>query len=190
MALLRGKALPVDVPEAMRQGEIRDEIVTDGGRRILTRYATPVTDGEGRPIGRLVALRDVTAEREADRLKDEFFALVSHELRTPLTSMLGYLDLVRDEALSDDATEFVDVIERNALRLQRVVGDLLFVARFEAGHIPLLESEVDLRPLCDEALAAALPAADRAGVHLQLDADRTALLLADRDGSARSSTTS
>lgn len=181
MALLRGKAIPVDVPETMRQGEMRDEIVTDAGRRILTRYATPVTDGEGRAIGRLVALRDVTAEREADRLKDEFFALVSHELRTPLTSMLGYLDLVRDENLSEDAIEFVDVIERNALRLQRVVGDLLFVARFEAGHIPIMESSIDLRPLCDEALAAALPAADRAGVHLQLDADRSAILSADRD---------
>jgi signal transduction histidine kinase len=181
MALLRGKALPVDVPETMRQGELRDEIVADSGRRILTRYATPVTDGEGRAIGRLVALRDVTAERDADRLKDEFFALVSHELRTPLTSMLGYLDLVRDEELSEDATEFIDVIERNAMRLQRVVGDLLFVARFEAGHIPIMEGNIDLRPLCDEALAAALPAADGAGVQLQLDADRSAMLSADRD---------
>ena len=181
MALLRGKALAVDVPETMRQGELRDEIITDAGRRVLTRYATPVTDGEGRPVGRLVALRDVTAEREADRLKDEFFALVSHELRTPLTSMLGYLELVRDEVLSDDALDFIDVIERNAHRLQRVVGDLLFVARFEAGHIPILEGELDLRTLCDEAIAAALPAADRAGVHIQLDADRTAVLSADRD---------
>lgn len=181
MALLRGKALPVDVPDTMRQGEMRDEIVTDAGRRVLTRYATPVTDGEGRPIGRLVALRDITAEREADRLKDEFFALVSHELRTPLTSMLGYLDLVRDEELSEDATEFIDVIERNAQRLQRVVGDLLFVARFEAGHIPILVSHLDVRTLCDEAIAAALPAADRANVTLSLDADRTALLDADSD---------
>lgn len=181
MALLRGKAIPVDVPDAMRRGELRDEIVTDAGRRVLTRYATPVTDGEGRPIGRLVALRDVTAEREADRLKDEFFALVSHELRTPLTSMLGYLDLMRDDDLSDETMEFVDVIERNARRLQRVVGDLLFVARFEAGHIPLMESDVDLRVLCDEAIAAAFPAAESQGVRLQLDADRTAPLVADRD---------
>lgn len=181
MALLRGKALPVDVPDTMQRGEIRDEIVTDAGRRVLTRYATPVTDGEGRAVGRLVALRDVTAEREADRLKDEFFALVSHELRTPLTSMLGYLDLVRDENLSEDAQEFIDVIERNAQRLQRVVGDLLFVARFEAGHIPILVSRLDVRTLCDEAIAAALPAADRANVRLQLDADLHAELEADRD---------
>lgn len=181
MAMLRAKALAVDVPETMRQGEIRDEIVTDAGRRVLTRYATPVTDGEGRPIGRLVALRDVTAEREADRLKDEFFALVSHELRTPLTSMLGYLELVRDENLSEDGLEFIDVIERNAHRLQRVVGDLLFVARFEAGHIPILVGQLDVRTLCDEALAAALPAAERASVQLHLDADRSALLDADRD---------
>ncbi len=73
------------------------------------------------------------------------------------------------------------MIERNALRLQSVVGDLLFVARFEAGHIPIMESSIDLRPPLHEALAAALPAADRAGVHLQLDADRSAILSADRD---------
>ena len=181
MALLRGKALAVDVPDTMRLGELRDEVVTDAGRRIFTRYATPVTDGEGRAIGRLVALRDVTAEREAERLKDEFFALVSHELRTPLTSMLGYLDLVRDEALSPDALDFIEIIERNANRLQRVVGDLLFVARFDAGHIPILEGELDVRRLCDEALEAARPAADAAGVLLLLDADRSAVMQGDRD---------
>lgn len=181
MALLRGKALAVDVPETMDRGELRDDVITDAGRRIFTRYATPVTDGEGRPIGRLVALRDVTAERESDRLKDEFFALVSHELRTPLTSMSGYLDLLRDEEQSADALDFIDVIERNANRLQRVVGDLLFVARFDAGHIPILEGPLDLGTLCEEAVEAARPAADSAGVVLSLDADASAPIVGDRD---------
>jgi len=181
MALLRGKALAVDVPASMQSQELRDEIVTDGGRKVLTRYASPVTDNDGRPIGRLVALRDVTAEREADRLKDEFFALVSHELRTPLTSMLGYLELIRDEPMTEDATEFIDVIERNAGRLQRVVGDLLFVARFEAGHIPLLTGEVDVRQLCEQAIEAALPAAERAEVTLRFEGGRPAPITADRD---------
>ena len=48
-------------------------------------------------VGRLLVLREVTAEAEAERLKDEFFALVSHELRTPLTSIIGYLELLLEE---------------------------------------------------------------------------------------------
>lgn len=68
---------------------------------------------------------------ELDALKDDFIASVSHELRTPLTSIRGYLDLVREgEAgeLTDDQERFLGIVDRNADRLLRVVGDLLFVA--------------------------------------------------------------
>src|SRR5207248_6959013 len=72
--------------------------------------------------------------RELDRLKDEFVALVSHELRTPLTSIRGYLELMNeDDNLTGEQLRFLETIERNAHRLQRVVGDLLFVAQVEAG---------------------------------------------------------
>jgi PAS domain S-box-containing protein len=73
------------------------------------------------------------AEDEADRLKNEFFALVSHELRTPLTSIVGYVELLLDDSEDDQERRFLSVIERNARRLERLVGDLLFVAQFEAG---------------------------------------------------------
>ena len=75
------------------------------------------------------------AERDSERLKDEVLALVSHELRTPLTSVVGYVDLVLDgsDELSPDVRRFLEVVERNARRLLRLVGDLLFVAQVEAG---------------------------------------------------------
>src|SRR6516164_1903900 len=62
--------------------------------RDLEVYSAPVTDRENRDLGRLHAFRDVTKEREAERIKDEFVSLVSHELRTPLTSIKGYVDLL------------------------------------------------------------------------------------------------
>lgn len=122
-------------------------------------------------IGKLVAevLERRRAEAEAERLKNEFFALVSHELRTPLTSIIGYLELVlEDEAgeVPEEQRAFLNVIERNARRLLRLVGDLLFVAQVEAGTLSLERREVDLVAVVQEAVAAARPRAEQAGVEL------------------------
>ena len=81
-------------------------------------------DNEGRQKGSVLAFTDVTALVSALEARDKFVATVSHELRTPLTSILGYLELLRDEP---DA-EYLGVIERNAQRLLTLINDLLLVA--------------------------------------------------------------
>lgn len=124
------------------------------------------------------------AEGESERLKEEFFALVSHELRTPLTSIVGYLDIVREgEAgeLSDQQARFLDVIDRNARRLVRLVGDLLFVAQVEAGTLGLERGEVDLAAVAGEAVEAARPRAENQGVSLTLVAEPVEIGGADGD---------
>jgi signal transduction histidine kinase len=86
--------------------------------------------------GRSFVGREVTQERELDRLKDEFVATVSHELRTPLTSLMGFLEMVRNgEAgeLTPEQERFLAIVSRSSERLRRLVGDLLFVARLDAG---------------------------------------------------------
>ena len=115
----------------------------------------PLRDSRGAIIGTFGISRDVTAQikaehtlarhaqrlssqneslRELDRLKDEFIGLVSHELRTPLTSIIGYVELLKDARARDlDTGEFADVIQRNAERLLRLVGDLLFLSRMQSG---------------------------------------------------------
>jgi len=160
--------------------ESRDELVH--GERTLLRYAAPVRDSTHARMGRLVVLRDISAEREAERFKDEFFALVSHELRTPLTSIIGYLELVLDdEQLDDDARRYLEVVDRNAQRLLRLVGDMLFVAQVDAGRLQLEHEIVDLAELAADSVEAAQPAADRAGVRLLLEADTTRTVTGDRD---------
>jgi PAS domain S-box-containing protein len=116
------------------------------------------------------------AEREAERLKDEFFTLVSHELRTPLTSIIGYLEELREaregEPLEpEEELRFLGILERNARRLERLVGDLLFVARLEEGKLRLERSRVDLTRLAEEAVEVAAPMAERSGIRLGLRAE-------------------
>ncbi len=165
-------------------GELRDEVVLPGGRRTFARYVAPVHDGRGRLIGRLLVVRDITGEREAERAKQDFFALVSHELRTPLTAILGYVELV----LADDGAPFppehaphLEVIERNARRLVRLVGDLLFAAQVEGAPLLLEPGEVDLPALVRDAVELASRRAEAAGVELVTELDAVDRCVGDRD---------
>jgi PAS domain S-box-containing protein len=123
------------------------------------------------------------AELEADRLKDEFFALVSHELRTPLTSITGYLELVLEEAetLDPQSRRFLQVVERNSRRLHRLVGDLLFVAQVEAGRLSLDRHAVPLEGVVADCIEAARPRAEENGVALRYRAEDVGEMQGDGD---------
>ncbi|MGI8580073.1 MAG: sensor histidine kinase, partial [Solirubrobacteraceae bacterium] len=165
-------------------GESRDEITILGSGRTFARYAAPVLDSAGTFIGRLVVVREVTGERQAERMKDEFFALVSHELRTPLTSIIGYLELVLDDdvgALHPEHRRHLGVVERNAGRLLRLVGDMLFVAQVEAGTLSLEPGLVDIGQLVREAVDAARPRAEEASIALSADVDPVPTCPGDAD---------
>ncbi len=71
-----------------------DEFEDRESGRVFQGFTAPVLDDRGEFLGRLWTLREVTQERELERLKDEFVATVSHELRTPLTSMMGFLEML------------------------------------------------------------------------------------------------
>jgi signal transduction histidine kinase len=136
----------------------------------------------GEQVGHVLYRR--LARMEADRMKDEFLALVSHELRTPLTSIVGYLELLGDDAedlSSAESRRFLEVIERNATRLQRLVDDVLFAARAEAGRLALATRDVNLGSVADESVAAARPGAADRGVTLRLDVEETPDMAGDPD---------
>jgi signal transduction histidine kinase len=121
--------------------------------------------------------------RRLDRMKDDFVAAVSHELRTPLTSIRGYLDLMLDgEAgiLTDEQHHFLTIVGRNADRLLRVAGDLLFVAQVEAGTLSLQRGPADLDELVRQAVDAARPAASEKRVELEIEPDGLCEVEVDR----------
>jgi signal transduction histidine kinase len=105
------------------------------------------------------------------RLRGDFVASVSHELRTPLTSIIGYLELLKDDEsanLTAAQQTFLGVVHRSALRLRGLVGDLLLVAEAEGGALALDLHDVDIAALAAECVEAARPAADAKEIELNL----------------------
>jgi signal transduction histidine kinase/CheY-like chemotaxis protein len=100
----------------------------------------------------LVHMRAVMEQAQtASRAKTQFLANMSHEIRTPMTAMLGYLDMVRDEAPSAERrVELIDAIQRNGEHMLEVLNDILDYSQLQSGQTPLEEQEVDPRDLCRE----------------------------------------
>ena len=159
---------PDELPlERARRGEAFDDQVVwfgvePGPRRALTISARRLTDPDAGDAGAVVVSRDVTAELNALRARDDLVASVSHELRTPLTSILGYLDLAIEDPDTPDAVRAnLDIAERNAERLLRIVADILAASSSSPTTVGAsLEPQlVDARDLVDAAAADALPRA-------------------------------
>jgi len=121
--------------------------------------------------------------RELDAMKDEFVALVSHELRTPLTAIKGYTELVLDGTageLNDEQRTMLAAVDRNSIRLFRLINDLLFVAQVNAGKLNVAIEDVDLAAVAAEAVADARPRATAAQVTLEFECQSTPTVRADR----------
>ncbi len=111
--------------ESVELTGLRDPAVT-----LIARTATV-----GRPPGRgaVVVLHDITDLRRADQMRRDFVANVSHELRTPLTAVRGYVEALAD-AEPEDSRRFLEIVSRHTLRMERLVRDLLRLARLDAGQ--------------------------------------------------------
>jgi len=147
-------------------------------------WTAAVRDDAGSFLGRIWTMRDVTDQRELDRLKDEFVATVSHELRTPLTSMMGFLQMIREgEAgeLSAEQERFLAIVYRSSERLQRLVGDLLFVARLDASGLQLQFGEVRVDAVVQEAIETVTALARSRELTLVTELEELAPIEGDRE---------
>jgi len=161
-----------------------DEFEDAVSGRVFQGFTNPVRDDHGHVLGRIWTLRDVTRERELDRLKDEFVATVSHELRTPLTSMMGFLEMIREEEvgeLTDEQRRFLSIVHRSSERLQRLVGDLLFVARLDANGLQLQLADVHLDDVMRECIEATSALARARELELRTDIQQLPPIPGDRE---------
>lgn len=112
---------------------------------------------------------------EETHAREAFFAQVSHEFRTPLTSIVGYGDMLLADARGtervepEERIEALETTDRNARRLLRLVNDLLFAARVGADMLRIQHADFDLATIVRQAVDAAEPAANSAGVRLEAE---------------------
>src|SRR6266540_167798 len=153
-------------------------------RRTFQGFTAPVRgDGDGF-VGRIWTLREMTQERELDRLKDDFVASVSHELRTPLTAITGFLELLRTRApgpLTAEQERFLSIVYRSAERLQRLVGDLLFVAYLDARGLALRLDDIDVGAVVAHGVEAVAATAHGREIDLRHDAQPVPRVRGDRE---------
>ncbi len=152
-----------------KTGALTPAVVAEGTRVFVAR-AAPVTDAQGR--GAVLVLHDITDLQRADQIRRDFVANVSHELRTPLTAIRGYVEALSD-GLSDpvESRKFLEIIARHTARMERLVNDLLRLARLEAGQEPPEYSSCHVESLVGAVVADLQPAIDarRQRVHVHVD---------------------
>ena len=171
-----------ELVDAARVEAVTGEVEISGlkPRRLLVRGAMLPGD-EGLL---LVVARDVTDVRRLETMRRDFVANVSHELRTPVTSIRSAAETLSGGASTDPvaALKFVDIIARNAERLQRLIEDLLDLSRIESKELKLRPETIDLRAFVNHNLSLFRDRADKRGIQLRADlavvralADRRAL---------------
>ncbi|BAL24108.1 PAS domain S-box protein [Azoarcus sp. KH32C] len=130
-------------------------------------------------------VRDISARKEAERIKKEFISTISHELRTPLTSIRGSLGLIAGGlagALPPQAARLIDVAHRNSERLVRLINDILDIDKVESGKMNFAFGAQPLLPLIRQAIEANRAYAEELGVKIELTGDPTeASVYADPD---------
>jgi two-component system, OmpR family, sensor histidine kinase ResE len=96
--------------------------------------------------GAVAVLRDMTEERQLDKMRKDFIANVSHELRTPISMLQGYSEAIVDDIAEsqEEKKEMAKVIYDESLRMGRLVNELLDLARMEAGHLQLTLEEINI----------------------------------------------
>lgn len=149
-------------------------------------YAVAVPEeGGGSEIEHLSARFREMASRlaESEELSRHFLMSVSHELRTPLTSIRGHVAALREGVFDDEAERgrSLAVIAEEAVRLERLVGDVLDLARLDARRFALVRDEVDMRVICERAYDAFAAEARARGIDLELSLDGGAVLVTDGD---------
>ena len=142
---------------------------TGGTPTTYQALASPILGADGKPRGVATVLRDVTSQKELERMKSSFLSVVSHELRTPLHSIKGFVDIIlmgKTGPISETQADFLKTVREQTTHLQNLINDLLEFSRLESGQVKLRLVEVSMAEVAVAVLDKLKPQADQGQVRL------------------------
>jgi len=102
---------------------------------------------QGEEIGYVIVIRDITLDKEIERMRDEFLHSITHDLRSPMTSIRGFLEVLKNEdagPLNEQQKSFLEIMDNSSERLLGLINDLLDTAKMEAGKFLIKTEEFNL----------------------------------------------
>ncbi|HEY4690738.1 MAG TPA: ATP-binding protein, partial [Anaerolineae bacterium] len=161
-AITHGEAWQGDIVNRRKDGTLYHAAMT----------AAPLTDANGQARGYVGVQRDITRQKELDHLKDLFVSNVSHELRTPLTNIKLYLGLL-EHGRSDKRGLYMETLNRETARLEKLINDLLDLSRLDLGTVPIHMVATDVNRLAADLITDRAALASARGISLDCipDAD-------------------
>ena len=173
--------------EGSEPGKVETHLTIGGTERIYESQFASVLGQDGKGIGVVAILADVTEIRNIDRMKSSFVAMASHELRTPLTAIKGFSSTLL-EGLDDqiygieDQREFLGIVVGECDRLRRLIDDLLNTSRIEAGEsLKPHYTHVDVRTLLDKVQKVQQQATTKHVIKLDVKGTLPPLIVGDED---------
>ncbi len=175
--VVRNTVLQQFVEEALlsRKPIEKDITLYSNGERFLNTHGSLLRDAEGKQIGALIVLNDVTRLRKLENMRREFVANVSHEIKTPITAIKASVETLREGAMKSpaDADRFLEITEKHVVRLEAIIEDLLSLSRIEQEHEKeeIRLSNANIKDVVETAIQVCRPNADSKHIGLSLVCD-------------------
>ena len=190
LEVIRNAALESAIQRVLQSGKseaFEMEVPTAGGKTFevnVVAISSPSKESIGKVLGAIAVFHDITRLKRLEKIRQDFVANVSHELRTPLTTIKGYAETLLEGALKEDvAFQFVQVINRHADRLTKIVEDLLTLSKIESREFSLKPERLSISELIDGTLDVIKEEADKKGVSISWSESTPSLFIfGDRKG--------
>ncbi|MFH0877726.1 MAG: ATP-binding protein [Candidatus Omnitrophota bacterium] len=183
LAVAKGPLSDADQGAITKEIEVssKDELT----KKIIRASSAVVENENGKAVGMLSVLSDITHEKELQEKESNFVSLVTHELRTPVVAIQKSIELILSGAtggLNEDQQRFLSISKFNLERLNRLINDLLDMSKIEAGKLVLITNDFDFRQIVTDVKNTLISWANdkEITVHLHLT-DKPVTVVADRD---------
>jgi PAS domain S-box-containing protein len=174
MAVSLRESVEVTSPHSSREVNLSGEGVRRYYLVTVSRITPP--EGSGTNVWVVIVLRNITAEKELDQLKDDFLQSLTHDLRSPMTAVRGYMQVLSEEMagpINAEQKKMLHIMENASTKLLHIVSNLLDTAKMSAGKLRLTLAECNLRQLVPNTVEIFHTEAAKKKITLTLDMPET-----------------